>query len=155
MGLSFVKSQFLAQVYLLYPQNISSVRRTATPQSLKGEISIIQSIQNLKFLKMIHQSKSYTDVFLHEFVWRILFLFHITFSLFVQAVFCVMTPCSLAGGYQTYGAVHSPQTPCLVNICTAWSRHAFSCILNTLETTYYHSPHCSHLLSAGKWSNDN
>lgn len=158
-GLSCVKSQFLAQVYLLYPQNISSFRRTAILQSLKGEISIILSIQNLKCLKMIHQSKSYTDVFLHEFIWRIIFLFHITFRLFVQAyhiaVFCFMTPCSLAGGYQPYGAVYSPQTLCLVNICTAWSRHAFSCIMNTLETTYYHRPHCTFLLSAGKWSDDN
>jgi len=116
-GLSIVKSPFLSHVYLLYPQNISSVRRTATLHSSKGEISIILSIQNLKFLKMIHQSKSYTNVFLHEFIWRIIFLFHITFSSFVQAyhiaVFCVMTPCSLAGRYQPYGTVYFPPTPCL------------------------------------------
>lgn len=122
-GLSFVKSPFLSHVYLLYPQNISSIRRTATLQSSKGEISIILSIQNLKCLKMIHQSKSYTDAFLHEFIRRIIFLIHITFSSFIQAyhiaVFCVMTPCSLAGRYQPYGIVYFPQKPCLVNIRTA------------------------------------
>jgi hypothetical protein len=54
--------------------------------------------------------------------------------------------------YQPYGAVYSPQTLWLVNICTAWSRHAFSCIM---KTTYYRCPHCSLLLSAGKWCDGN